>query len=192
MHTQNNDLTVGTANQIFSASDKIFGRSEALYQVNDEFISASELCDRMTSFKLAADYYRYIRTEQNIVRYNFTYVPTVIESTVSSDSAYVHIYTHISFQYQPNGKTAECSDNYIVYLLKIDGAWYIVDVESEELIAYGFTNLNETYSEEIAEFDNRHLNTASINTLTQPRSTTAYDRAYNANNAIAYAYTYAT
>lgn len=185
---QTNDLTVGTANQIFSGKN-----TRQSYRLDDESVSAAELCDRMTSFRLAADYYRYIRTEQNIVRYNFTCTPTIVSTKMDGNYASVHVYTYITFRYQPNStKTAECGDNYVVHLLKIDGAWYIVDVEAEALIAYGMTNLVETYDDLIAEFDARPLDVASNETAEPQRSITGYDRAYNVNNAIAYAYTYAT
>ncbi len=185
---QSNDLTIGTANEILKQSTET-------YCVDNEFVSASSLCDRMTSFKLSADYYRHIRTAQNIERYDFSYTPTVISSNVETDSAYVHIYTHISFKYLLGSEPSECGDNYIVHLLKIDGNWYIVDIDAEALIAYGLTNLHDTYDEIIEEFDNQQLSTAAVTpagALTQPRSTGTYDRSYNANNAIAYAYTYTT
>lgn len=187
-----NDLTVGTANQIFAVTKAAPIQNETLYNVNNKYLSAAALCDRMTSFKLSADYFRYIRNAQNIMRYNFSYSPNIIKSYVDNNSAYVHIYTYITFSYLPNGETSACGDNYILQFLKIDGMWYIVDVESEELLACGLTGLNESYTDKIIAFNNWMQNDTSANTITQTSRTSTYDRTYHAGNAIAYAYTYTT
>lgn len=193
-----NDLYEGTIHEVLEEQYCTQEQNDC-YSVAGESVSTSVLSDRIDSFKAASDYFRYIRTTQEITRYDFTYSPTVIETSITNDSAYVHIYTEISFKYELDGETALCGDNYIVYLQKIQGQWIIVDVQSEELISYGFTDLNTTYSDRISTFNqmlagnvDSSTNTSFASLTAESTSTSDYDRAYNVNNAIAYAYTYTT
>ena len=193
---QNNDLYGGTIYEICRSED--VGQLQNVdYSIAGSLVSTSELSNRVESFKMASDYFRYIRTKQRIARHEFSYSPTVVSTVVSNDSAAVQIYTAISFKYDTNGETSFFGDNYIVYLGEIQNEWVILDVYSEELAAYGLTDMRVTYSDRIAEFDqllamSNNAPSDDTSILSQATSTTTYDRAYNANNAIAYAYTYTT
>lgn len=194
---EENDLKKGTIREAVDES-LIAQTDTARLTAAGETTSAATLADRMESFQLAAGYYRYIRTAQNITRYDFSYTPTVVESSVDGNSAVVRIYTYITFKYERNGDEAACGDNYAVYLMKLQNRWTIADVQAEELTAYGLTDLKDTYAERIAAFDEMlasrdTLTTDTAEPIVSPLVTpTSYDRAYNANNAIAYAYTYTT
>lgn len=194
---EENDLKKGTIREAIDES-LIAQTDTARLTAAGETTSAATLADRMESFQLAADYYRHIRTAQDITRYDFSYTPTVTESSVNGDSAVVRIYTYITFKYERDGDEAACGDNYAVYLMKLQNRWTIADVQAEELTAYGLTDLKDTYAERIAAFDEMlssrdTLTTDTAEPIVSPLVTpTSYDRAYNANNAIAYAYTYTT
>ncbi len=194
---EENDLQKGT---IREAIDERFIAQTDTVQFNtaEEVVTTATLVNRMESFQLAADYYRHIRTAQDIKRYDFLYTPTVVESSVNGNCATVHIYTYITFKYEQNAEESAFGDNYMVYLLKVQDQWLIADVQAEELIAYGLTDLNETYAERIAEFDEmlaaQRLEKAEVQeSIISPQAVpTSCDVTYNVNNAIAYAYTYTT
>ena len=99
----------------------------------------AELCENIRNFEDMATYYRYTRSAQNIQRYNFTLATTVLNTEVGDDCATVELYAHITFQYEEGGETAECGDRYQVTFGKVGGTWCIVDIVSEEMIAYGMT-----------------------------------------------------
>lgn len=194
---EDNDLYKGT---ICEAIDEnvITQTGTAQFSVAGEMITADTLNNRVESFRLAADYYRHIRTAQEIERFDFKYDPTVIDSVVTGDSATVHIYTNITFKYERDGEEAACGDNYMVYLLKRQDQWMIADVQAEALVAFGLTGLKDTYTERITAFDEMLasgdvLTTEAIDPLVSTQAAlTTYDRAYHVNNSIAYAYTYTT
>ncbi len=89
---------------------------------------------------------------QNIQRYNFTLATTVLNTEVGDDCATVELYAHITFQYEEGGETAECGDRYQVTFGKVGGTWCIVDIVSEEMIAYGMTPDSFNLDAAIAEF----------------------------------------
>lgn len=200
---ERNDLYDGTIYELLQneGSARV---STNCYSVADETVSVADLSNRIETFKLVSDYFRYIRTKQEIKRYNFNYTPNVIAVSVNDESATVHIYTEISFKYELDGETALCGDNYYVYLHRINGEWLVVDVQSEEFESYGLNDMIVTYSARIAAFDewlevdsDRTMETEESTQLqsASPYSTISssdYDRTYNVNNAIAYAYTYTT
>lgn len=200
---QENDLTEGTISQVFENAEKSSILSESLkttqYTLCGETVSATTLCERIASFEAAANYYKHIRTSQNFQRYNFTFTPSVLDVQVNTTTAYVHVYTLITFQYQPDTETTELGDNYEIYFLKLDGNWYIADVVSEAHVAYGLRDIATKYENMVSAFDSylaAKQERVAIETPTESldmrTTTTAYDRGYNRTNATAYAYTYTT
>ena len=164
----------------------------------------AELCENIRNFEDMATYYRYTRSAQNIQRYNFTLATTVLNTEVGDDCATVELYAHITFQYEEGGETAECGDRYQVTFGKVGGTWCIVDIVSEEMIAYGMTPDSFNLDAAIAEFD-RLQEQGPVVQMVEPENQTdgaaepaalndavnTY-RYYNRDNATAYAYTYTT
>ena len=162
----------------------------------------AELCENIRNFEDMATYYRYTRSAQNIQRYNFTLATTVLNTEVGDDCATVELYAHITFQYEEGGETAECGDRYQVTFGKVGGTWCIVDIVSEEMIAYGMTPDSFNLDAAIAEFD-RLQEQGPVVQMVEPENQTdgaaepaalndavnTY-RYYNRDNATAYAYTY--
>ena len=72
---------------------------------------------------------------------------------MGDDCATVELYAHITFQYEEGCETAECGDRYQVTFGKVGGTWCIVDIVSEEMIAYGMTPDSFNLDAAIAEFD---------------------------------------
>ena len=123
---------------------------------------------------------------------------------MGDDCATVELYAHITFQYEEGGETAECGDRYQVTFGKVGGTWCIVDIVSEEMIAYGMTPDSFNLDAAIAEFD-RLQEQGPVVQMVEPENQTdgaaepaalndavnTY-RYYNRDNATAYAYTYTT
>lgn len=164
----------------------------------------AELCENIRNFEDMATYYRYTRSAQNIQRYNFTLATTVLNTEVGDDCATVELYAHITFQYEEGGETAECGDRYQVTFGKVGGTWCIVDIVSEEMIAYGMTPDSFNLDAAIAEFD-RLQEQGPVVQMVEPENGVEEGvepaalsdaintyRYYNRDNAAAYAYTYTT
>ena len=179
--------------------------SNGRYQtLHGERVPVAELCENIRNFEDMATYYRYTRSAQNIQRYNFTLATTVLNTEVGDDCATVELYAHITFQYEEGGETAECGDRYQVTFGKVGGTWCIVDIVSEEMIAYGMTQDSFNLDAAIAEFD-RLQEQGPVVQMVEPENQTdgaaepaalndavnTY-RYYNRDNATAYAYTYTT
>lgn len=149
---------------------------------------------------------KHIRSAQNIQRLNYTYNPVIVDSKIDGATAYVDIYTHITYQYYTGAETTEEGTNYTVWFAKIGGTWYIADIYSEENEAFGIADAVEDYNELIADFNVwwreeqvrlAQKETAEVDSSSNAEPTAVtrsvyYDRLYRRDNATAYAYTYTT
>lgn len=201
---EEHDLTAGTIRSVAAYTDHAAATGQESIPLHGERVPVAELCEDIRNFEDMATYYRYTRSTQNIQRYNFTLATTVLNTEVCDDCATVDLYAHITFQYEEGGETAECGDRYKVSFGKVGGTWCIVDVVSEEMIAYGMTSDSFDLDAAIAEFDrlqeqgpvvqmvepeNQADDTAEPAALNDAVDTYRY---YNRDNATAYAYTYTT
>ncbi len=177
--------------------------------VDGEKVSAAQLCDNILDLESFASYMKYARTAQKIERYDFTYQPEVLETVVDGDSAYVRIYTSISYKYSPDAETTLEGDNYTVRFAKVSGQWCIVQVSSEEIDAADIHDMAKEYGTRIANFDT-WLETSKEDAAIEEQAATmdysaetdlndllaaaigTYDVKYNCANAVAYAYNYTT
>ena len=205
------DLAEGTLKEHYSISENLTA-TQMTASMNAETVdlcgttrTAAELCENLSIVETTAEYLKYIRSEQNITRTNFNMDVSIISTHVEEDSAYVHLYTYITYYYTGDPEQAAAGDNYVVYFTKLDGDWVIADVCAEEIEVGGYEDILSTYSTRIQQFDlletvksmAEEAATESINAVEQPvvepnAITTAYDRTYNATAAVAYAYTYTT
>lgn len=87
------------------------------------------------------------------VRYSFSLTTTVLDTQMSDNCVTVQLYTYVTFQYEEGGEPAVCGDWYAVRFAKINGHWCIVDVISEEMLAYGLTKDKFNLESAIAAFD---------------------------------------
>ncbi len=200
------DTILMTAQDASAASTEDASVDAEVFALGEEQMTVAQLRDDITTFERCADYLKYMRSKQGFKRYNFTYSPEVVETVVNEDTAYVHIYTNITFQYDPSDEEfAEMGDNYVVWFVKVDGQWYIAKVWAEELEVGNLPEKMEDYDAAIAEFDawyaqNETLKAAeAAEAAAAPEADTApmayigaYDRAYNGVNAAAYGSNYST
>lgn len=204
------DFYSGTINEAMGLSDDIVLAEDVAgtlstnqITVDGERVDTAEMCENISSFAAAAAYYQYIRSAQSMHHYNFNLNVSVIETKISTDSAFVHLYTDVSFQYHPDAETSLCGDNFIVYFTKLNGEWVIADVMAEELETFGMTDIAQNFDEQIAAFnqwqtrDAQTMQTMNETTIeavpdAEIQAASTYDVPYNRNNAVTYAYTYAT
>ena len=201
---EEHDLAAGTIQSVAAYTDHADATGQESLTLHGERVPVAELCENIRNFEDMASYYRYTRSAQNIQRYNFTLATTVLNTEVGDDCATVELYAHITFQYEEGGETAECGDRYQVTFGKVGGTWCIVDIVSEEMIAYGMTPDSFNLDAAIAEFD-RLQEQGPVVQMVEPENQTdgaaepaalndavnTY-RYYNRDNATAYAYTYTT
>ena len=205
-HTE--DLKSGTVKEVLentalTASASASGISNESLFLGENIYTLAQLDDKITNFERRADYLNYIRTAQDIERYDFTYNAEVVESEISSTTAHIRIYTAISYKYTPDSyeTTFEC-DYYSVWLAKINGLWCIANIYNEATATESSDESARSYEELIAQFDawqERKVNVsttqaviASGDAAAETMAVGTYDRLYNADNAVAYAYTYTT
>ncbi len=128
----------------------------------------------------------------------------MLDTEIGADYATVQLYAHITFQYEEDGETTECGDRYEVKFGNVHGVWCIVDIVSEEMIAYGMTPDSFDLAASLAQFDRLQKQDPVVQTvepengveegaepaaLNDSVNTYWY---YNRDNAAAYAYTYTT
>lgn len=206
------DLAEGTLKEHYSISENLTA-TQMTASMNAETVNlcgtaktAAELCESLSVFEATAEYLKYIRSEQNITRTNFNMDVSIISTHVEEDSAYVHLYTYITYYYTGDPEQAAAGDNYVVYFTKLDGDWVIADVYAEEIAAGGYEDILSTYSTRVQQFDHCLAMDEAMGGSTTAEGdivvdvpavepdviTLAYDRAYDAVDAVAYAYTYTT
>lgn len=169
--------------------------------------SGSDLAANLSHFADLAEYFRYTRSEQDIQRRNFNLDISNIEVTVDGDTAAVDLFTHITFMYPDSEELTEFGDNYTIYFSKIGDKWYISDVISDELQFAGFNRETFNVQQQLEAFNNAQAQRAAdsapaiwqIHSSDDTQSleilssgTVQNLTAYNADNAIDYAFTYST
>lgn len=201
---EDHDLAVGTIRSVAAYTDHAAISGQERLSLNGETFSVAELCKHVRGFEDMATYYRYTRSAQNITRHHFTLATTVLDTEIGADYATVQLYAHITFQYEEDGETTECGDRYEVKFGNVHGVWCIVDIVSEEMIAYGMTPDSFDLAASLAQFDRLQKQDPVVQTvepengveegaepaaLNDSVNTYWY---YNRDNAAAYAYTYTT
>lgn len=159
--------------------------------------TTTDLKANLQQFADVAEYYRHIWSAKGYVREDLTISISELSAQISGDSASVDLYALVSFQYSDFTEPTFRGSQYTIYFTRIDTAWIISDVYSEELYHNGLTRDVFDCADAIQEFDARQVQTeqivpaetATINN-TSASSTSIY-YSYNPRNAIAYANTYA-
>lgn len=209
---RSNDLNLNTVKAVVtkeSTNADIADTMQKRITLDSETTTVANLCDNISHFQNIAEYYRYTRSAQDIVRLNFSHSSTVLDTQVNDDCVTVYLYTEVTFQYEEGGEPAVCGDRFAVKFGKINDQWCIVDVISEEMVAYGLTKDKFNLERAIASFDKLQA-TQDVAAVCDDVQTNALDGigeqeeselfginvpstvGYNRNNAIAYAYTYTT
>ncbi len=201
---EEHDLSAGTIRSVAAYTDHAAISGQERLSLNGETFSVAELCRNVRGFEDMATYYRYTRSAQNITRHHFTLATTVLDTEIGADYATVQLYAHITFQYEEDGETTECGDRYEVKFGNVHGVWCIVDIVSEEMIAYGMTPDSFDLAASLAQFDRLQKQDPVVQTVAPENgveegaepaalndSVNTYWY-YNRDNAAAYAYTYTT
>ncbi len=151
-----NDLNQNTIKAVVtkeSATASITDTMQRQITLDQEMTTVADLCDNISHFQNIAEYYRYTRSAQDIVRYNFSLTTTVLDTQMSDNCVTVQLYTYATFQYEEGGEPAACGDMFTVKFAEINGQWCIVDIDSEELTAYGLTKEEFDFASAIASFN---------------------------------------
>ncbi len=201
---EEHNLSAGTIRSVAAYTNYASAAGQESLTLHGESVPVTELCENIRNFEDMATYYRYTRSAQDIQRYNFTLATTVLDTETGKDYVTVRLYTHVTFQYEVGGETAECGDRYEVTFGKVGGSWCIVDILSEEMTAYGMTPDSFDLDAAIADFDRLQEQEPVVQMLEPENgveealepaalgdSLNTY-RSYNRANAVAYAYTYTT
>lgn len=201
---EEHDLSAGTIRSVAAYPDHATVNGQERLTLHGETFSVAELCRNVRGFEDMATYYRYTRSAQDITRHHFTLATTVLDTEIGADYATVQLYAHITFQYEEDGETTECGDRYEVKFGNVQGTWCIVDILSEEMIAYGMTPDSFDLTASLAQFDRLQEQAPVVQTV-EPENGMEEDAEpaalndslntywyYNRDNATAYAYTYTT
>lgn len=201
---EEHDLSAGTIRSVAAYPDHATVNGQERLTLHGETFSVAELCRNVRGFEDMATYYRYTRSAQDITRHHFTLATTVLDTEIGADYATVQLYAHITFQYEEDGETTECGDRYEVKFGNVQGTWCIVDILSEEMIAYGMTPDSFDLTASLAQFDRLQEQAPVVQTV-EPENGVEEEAGpaalndalntywyYNRDNAAAYAYTYTT
>lgn len=211
---ESHDLTVGTLKEYYDITETLTA-TQMLPVLSSESIelcgttqNAALLCENLSVFETTAEFLKYTRSAQNITRTDFNMDISIINTYINNDSAYVHLYTYVTYYYTGDPEQAAAGDNYVVYFAKLNGEWIIADVYAEEIEANGYSDILTSIDTRTGLFDiwlesdtllsnDDPIYTVSIEPsngteITPQAITTQYDKTYNQANAVAYANTYAT
>ena len=134
----------------------------------------SDLYGNLKQFEGVANYYKVTRKTNGLERHNFNADYSILESVLNNTTAYVELYSLVTFQYTVGGETAVFGGQYVVHFAKYDGSWCIVNVEAEEFELYGLTKEEFDYKQKTQQF----LDTAqSRATQPEPQAQLVYEPA---------------
>ena len=115
--------------------------------------SVSDLQATLQQFANVANYYKYIRSAQNISICDFEIHTTIESTSINNTQAEVHIYTLISYLYSGATEPTICGDNFKVYFTRIESQWIITDIYAEEIEAFRLTYDEFNCQEGISTFN---------------------------------------
>lgn len=156
---ENHDLSTGTIKEYYGVENLSLSENAPLsLQANKLSIIGNEtyiadLCENISTFQATAQYLKYIRSTQKITRNDFMSEVSSIETMLGTDSATVHVYSHVSFVYPDEIEPALAADNFIVSFVKLDDNWLIADIWAEEIANCGYDDILYNYSDRISSFN---------------------------------------
>ena len=167
---------------------------------SDAYKSKVLSSDSIEFFNEKANYYKYVRSAQDIQRRDFNVKYTFENVKVSGRYAKIEAYEAINFYYTKCEEPTYIGTKYIVLLYKCNGVWYIYDITSDDPLDI-YKNMGFDSETRIQGF-NKAMNNPSSNVTVKVAAPeiSQLARTYNIANvhyyeaaeAKHYAYTYCT
>ena len=195
-----NDLSIGTIKELMPTYDKAVERSTAFAGI--QLDEANVYLDDITFAQEKAEYFKNMRSENNIQREDFSVQYMFGDPKVDGNRATIQAVEYISFYYPELPDTlSEAINYYTIELLKCSLGWFIIDISAENdtfdemFKGTGFTaeRADEFFAAQelkvaddivAQEFQNPQQEDLEVAATTD----VYYD--YDAQNAADYAYTY--
>lgn len=149
-----------TTNTLLAVSDEDLSRAGITQLTTDgTAASTADLKANLQQFADVAGYYKHIWSAKGYIRNNLTVSFDQWNTHISGDSATVEFYARVSFRYSDFTEPTSRGGRYTVYFTRLDTAWYITDIYSDELYFNGLTRNVFNCAEAIREFDARQAQT---------------------------------
>lgn len=165
--------------------------------------SLASLTDNLSLHQAGVAFYAHINEMEEITYRYFSPSYEVVDISIDGSLATVNVYETLDFQYSDCDEPSMTITHYFVSLVKYDGDWLVMAVESDDLFYQTYREAGFDLELEIASVDaayrqNDELSdevlSATVEGTTQiaPLSTSSTDRTYIPQNAVNYALTYST
>lgn len=100
--------------------------------LNNSKVACSDLKHNIDFVVEKCEYYKAIRSDQNIIRNDFKVVYNFNDVNINGSSAFVDVNESVNFYYDGIDIPSAIITNYNVALYKIEGQWYIIDITSDD------------------------------------------------------------
>lgn len=162
----------------------------------------SSFSENLTLHQESIAYYGHINKMENITYKYFSPSYEVVASNINGNLATINLYEILDFQYSDCAEPSMMITHYFVSLVKHDGDWLVMAVESDDLFYQTYRESGFDLQAEIASVDVAYRQNAEHRaTMTvpdesgeqaAPLSISSTDREYIPQNAVNYALTYST
>ena len=186
------------------ASYPTFRASQEIVPYEETDINSGTLVsfeENLSLHQKSVAYYGHINELEGISYKYFSPSYDVVDSSVEGNLATVNVYETLDFQYSDCDEPSMVITHYYVSLVKYEGKWMVMAVESDDLFYQSYHESGFNLQEEISSVDNAYeqngelsITVPSIENVTQvaPLSMSGTDRPYIPQNAVNYALTYST
>lgn len=183
-----------------------FREAQAIVPYEDTSINAGTLQDFEENLELHWDsvaYYGHLNEIEKTTYKYFTPSYDVVDSNIDGDFAIVNVYETIDFQYSDCDEPSMMVTHYYISLVKYDGEWLVMAVESDDLFYQTYRDSDFDLQEAIegidAAFEENKLLALSEPTVSDvdagqlvPVANSSTNREYIPQNAVNYALTYSS
>ena len=183
-----------------------FRSAQAIVPYKDTSINTGTLQAFEKNLELHRDsvaYYGHLNEIERITYKYFTPSYDVVDSNIDGDFATVNVYETIDFQYSNCDEPSMMVTHYYISLVKYDGEWLVVSVESDDLFYQTYRDSDFELQEAIegidAAFEQKEWLTLSEPAASNdnagqlvPAANSSTDRDYIPQNAVNYALTYSS
>ena len=183
-----------------------FRSAQAVVPYEDTSINTGTLQAFEENLELHRDsvaYYGHLNELENTTYKYFTPSYDVVDGNIDGDFATVNVYETIDFQYSDCDEPSMMVTHYYISLVKYDGEWLVMSVESDDLFYQTYRDSAFKLSEAIEGIDaafeeNEQLALSEPATSDDnvgqlvPAANSSTDRKYIPKNAVNYALTYSS
>jgi hypothetical protein len=141
-------------------------------------------------------FYAYLGESSNTSYDFFTESYEILETDLEGDFAFIDLYENLDFKYSDVDFTSSASPHYFISLVKFNGEWFIMAVESDDSMYEVYRDSEFDLQQHIENFDNAQDADIGIELSEEHESRdiesydVTMDRLYDRSNAANYALTY--